>query len=97
MAGEQRRRGQPSSPTQAANRPAENWFYQLFTFSTTNPAAAGEDRCFPFQTGVEQPQKDGRAEPLLGNKTSRPPDSIYKCGTISSSWQDKAVPKVSPT
>lgn len=49
-AGEQR---QPFLAYATAHRPAQNWFYQLFTFSTTIPATTWQNNCFPFRTGVE--------------------------------------------
>lgn len=96
-------RGGGDSPSSSANRLAGNWFYQLFTLSTTIPAALGKNIVFHFKWVWKNHLKNRAVQSLCwrkaseGNEASHWTGSIYKCGMISSIRQDKTAPKASLT
>lgn len=61
-------RGGGDNPSSSANRLAGNWFYQLFTLSTTSPAALGKNIVFHLKWVWKNHLKTKAVQSLVGEK-----------------------------
>lgn len=64
-------RGGGDNPFSSANRLAGNWFYQLFTLSTTIPTALGKSIVFRFKWVWKNHLKTRAVQSLVGEKLQK--------------------------